>query len=338
MAFIKNRRPEMSSKNISIAQDKREILVNGYATSELTREQMARWANNLTFVSYYTYGFNARGELIPITNEDTLIQIAYDSGVTPLMVLTPIDENGNYSYDLVKVIFWDPVIRDRLINNIFLTVTEKDYVGVVFNFGYIAPQDSEEFVITVSKTRARLNARAYMVVVSVTPGVNDAGINYESLGRAANFLELRTFYWEQAYGAPEAVSPIDKTREMLAYMITIVAPQWILLGLSNYGYDWRVPYVQGAAAELISHDEAEKRAIDIGAALQYDEAAQAPYYSYINPTGSHHVVWYEDARSIRAKLELVDEFNLAGVSIWTIMNPFPAGIAAIEELFTIFKV
>lgn len=328
----------MSSQNISISQDKREIIVNGYATSDINREQMARWANNLTFVSYYTYGFNVKGELIPIENEDALIKIAYESGVTPLMVLTPIDENGEYSYDLVRVVISDPVIRDRLINNIFLTVTDKDYVGVVFNFGYIAPRDSEQFVITVSKTRARLNARAYMVIVSLTPGVNDAGINYESLGRAANFLELRTFFWEQAFATPAAVSPIDKTREMLAMMITVVDPQWILLGLSNYGLDWKLPYVQGSAAELISHEEAQEWASRIGAEIQYDVTVQAPHYSYINSSGSRHIVWYEDARSIIAKLGLVNEFNLAGISIWTIMNPFPAGIAAIEEMFTVFKV
>ena len=33
-----------------------------------------------------------------------------------------------------------------------------------------------------------------------------------------------------------------------------------------------------------------------------------------------HVVWFEDARSILAKLELASEEDLAGISVWNIMN------------------
>lgn len=323
------------SKNVRIAQEKREIFVNGYATPDITREQLARWADDLTYVSYYSYGYTMQGELVPI-DDASLIQASYDSGVGPLMVLTPFDENGQYSYELVRVLFTDPRVRDRLINNVVMTVTNKNYLGFIFNFGYIAPEDSEEFVVTVAKTAARLNRRGNLVIVSLTPGINDEGINYESLGRAANFLELRMFHWEQVYEAPGPVSPVDRARELLSVITAKVNPRAILLGISNYGYVWTLPY--GAAAERISQEEAAERAIRAGVPVEYDEIVQAPHYSYTTPEGVNQVVWYEDERSVRAKLSLVDEFNLSGISIWTIMNPFPAAIAAIDEMFLVFKI
>ena len=327
----------MSSENISISQYEKTIIVNGYATEAITRESLDRWADDLTYVSCYSYGFNAKGELIPMDDEE-LIQSAFDSGIAPLMVLTPFTETGEYSYELARVIFTTPAIRDRLINNVVLTATEKNYYGVVINFGAIATDDRDQFVITVSKTAARMNRRGKLVIVSIVPGVNDEGIDYESLSKAANFLELRMFYWEQANDPPSAVSPIDKVREKLAYMITIINAHNILLGLSNYGFDWRLPFAQGAPAEIIPHIEAAERAQRMGAMVNYNEALQSPYFNYINLTGSTHEVWYEDARSMRVKLDLVYEYDLAGVSIWTIMNPFPGFSEALNQLFTVFKV
>jgi spore germination protein len=320
------------------ALQRRAIIVNGYAAPQITAEQLARWADNLTYVSYFSYGYNMNGELAAI-NDENLIRDAKLSGVAPLMVLTPFDESGAYSYDLVREVFTNPVMRDRLINNIVLTATDKNYYGVVFNFGYIATEDNQQFVITVSKSAARLNRRGKLVIVSIVTGINDEGIDYEALGRAANFIELRTFRWEQNQEPPAAIAPIGGIRETVSRIAALVDPRFILLGLPNYGYDWTLPHIQGrTAAETISNAEAEGRASRTGAEIQYDETVQSPHFNYTDGAGAMHEVWFDDARSIRAKLELVNENNLAGVGIWTIMNPFPVGIEVMNELFTVTKV
>ena len=50
------------------------------------------------------------------------------------------------------------------------------------------------------------------------------------------------------------------------------------------------------------------------------------------------MVWFEDARSVRARLRLVEEYGLAGVSIWTadrLWQPIPA---LIESLYSVEKI
>jgi Predicted glycosyl hydrolase len=318
-------------------QQREVIIVNGYATPEITEGQLTQWARNLTYLSCYSYGYTMSGDLVPL-NDEEMINDAFHNGVAPLMVLTPFNEHEEYSYDHVQMVFNDPRFRDRLINNVVQTVAEKKYYGLVFNFGYIADEDRNEFVITVSKTTARLNRMGALVIVSLTPGVSDAGIDYESLGRAANLLELKPFYWEKAAEPPSAIAPIDKVKEMLAYIIAMTDPRSILLGIANYGFDWRIPYRSGTTAEMISNAEAEERASRVGAAVQYDDVLQTPYYYYTNMTGSNHMVWFEDMRSMRAKLELVGEFGLAGISIWTVMSPSPMLTQALDELYTVKKV
>ena len=64
-------------------------------------------------------------------------------------------------------------------------------------------------------------------------------------------------------------------------------------------------------------------AVRYRAEIQFDQQAQAPWFDYTAPGGVPHVVWFEDARSIRAKLELAFDFGLYGVGVWNLDRPFP---------------
>ena len=67
--------------------------------------------------------------------------------------------------------------------------------------------------------------------------------------------------------------------------------------------------------------------------IQFDPVAKAPYFYYKDENGALHVVWFEDARSVLAKLDLVKKYNLGGVSFWTVMNYFPQAFAVLNSNF-----
>jgi len=48
-------------------------------------------------------------------------------------------------------------------------------------------------------------------------------------------------------------------------------------------------------------------------------------------------VWFEDARSIEAKLKLVRKYNLKGVSFWTISNFFPQSFWVLNSMYNVRK-
>ena len=48
-------------------------------------------------------------------------------------------------------------------------------------------------------------------------------------------------------------------------------------------------------------------------------------------------MWFEDARSIRAKLALAGEYQLHGVSVWNIMRWFPQLWLVLNNLYEIEK-
>ena len=110
----------------------------------------------------------------------------------------------------------------------------------------------------------------------------------------------------------------------------------IFLGLSNYGYDWPLPFVQGVTrAPSISNQRAIELAIEHDVAIQYDETAQAPFFHYTAVDGTVHEVWFEDARSLSARLALITEYGFQGAGIWNLMRPFSQLWSVISSLYNI---
>ena len=65
----------------------------------------------------------------------------------------------------------------------------------------------------------------------------------------------------------------------------------------------------------------------------HDEADAARMLRSLS--GREHEVWFEDARSIRAKLELARSRGLYGVGYWNLMRPFPQNWALLNSLYEI---
>jgi len=135
-----------------------------------------------------------------------------------------------------------------------------------------------------------------------------------------------------------AVAPILKVREVIQYGVSQIPNDKIFMGIPFYGYDWTLPFVQGTKARSLGSVQAVNIARRRGAVIQFDEEAMTPFFNYIDPvSGREHVVWFEDARSIAAKLDLINEFDLVGIGIWNVMRYFPQGFLVINGLFNIYK-
>jgi spore germination protein len=69
----------------------------------------------------------------------------------------------------------------------------------------------------------------------------------------------------------------------------------------------------------------------------YDTNAQAPNFDYTDDSGKRHKVWFEDARSIQAKFNLIQELGLRGISYWKLGLPFPQNWLLIQDNFRVVK-
>lgn len=310
-----------------------DYIVNGYAYPSISEETLNWWLPRLSWVASFSYGFTEDGELINLEDANLVIP-ANQAGVRPMMVLTPLDAQGNFNDNIAIRIFENPNARENLINNIEANIRNKDMGGVDFDFEYLAAEYADDYVRLVADTRQRLRPLGYLTTVALAPKVSTdqpgllyQGHDYAGMGQAADYCLLMTYEWGYTYGPPLPVSPINSVRRVLDYGLSQIPAEKILMGMSNYGYDWKLPFVQGESkAEKLTNYQALARAEYYGVNVEYDEEAQTPFFTYTAPDGSEHIVWFENEQSWRARLALVSEYGLAGISIWNIMHIFYGGI------------
>lgn len=310
-----------------------DYIVNGYAYPSISEETLNWWLPRLSWVASFSYGFTEDGELINLEDANLVIP-ANQAGVRPMMVLTPLDAQGNFNDVIAIRIFENSNARENLINNIEANIRNKNMGGVDFDFEYLAAEYADDYVRLVADTRQRLQPLGYLTTVALAPKVSTdqpgllyQGHDYAGMGQAADYCLLMTYEWGYTYGPPLPVSPINSVRRVLDYGVSQIPAEKILMGMSNYGYDWKLPFVQGESkAEKLTNYQALARAEYYGVSVEYDEEAQAPFFTYTAPDGSEHIVWFENEQSWLARLALVSEYALAGISIWNIMHIFYGGI------------
>lgn len=328
---------------IAYRGEKRGTLsVNGYAYPTIQPSLLQQELPYLTNFTPFTYGFTPEGELVNL-NDEALISQAKRLEVAPLMHLSTLTESGSFSNELASVVLNDLAVQETLIENVVKTLQTKGYSGLDVDFEFVLPEDREAYAAFIQQTRDRLNPLGYLVIVALAPKVSSTqrgllyeGHDYTALGKAANQLLLMTYEWGYTYGPPMAVAPLNNVRRVVEYALTEIEAEKLWLGIPNYGYDWTLPFVQGESrAQSISNERAVRLAWEYGVEIQYDERAQSPWFQYTDREGRGHEVWFEDARSIQAKLSLIPEYGLYGAGYWNLMRPFPQNWAVLGSEYNI---
>ncbi len=320
------------------------IQVNGYAFPNINRETLRKTLPYLTYLSIFSYHVKTDGSLDTIDDTE-LIQAARAASVAPLMVITNIGEGGGFDSDLVSTILGSEAIQDTLLNNVIRVMQEKNYYGLDIDFEYVYPRDRENYNNFLRKTVSRLRPLGFTVTTALAPktSATQQGRLYEAHdypvhGALVDHVILMTYEWGYTYSPPQAVAPINEVRKVLNYAVTAIPREKIFMGIPNYGYNWTLPFQQGTAARTVTNVGAVELAWRVGAHIQYDPIAQAPFFRYYDENGKQHEVWFEDARSILAKLTLANEFRLGGISYWTINQFFPQNWLVLKSVYDIVKV
>lgn len=325
------------------ASPRRSVEVNAYVYPNVSADALAAALPFCTSLCPFSYAATEEGELTPI--EDTrLIEAAYAASAVPLLTVTNLGETG-FSSRIGHAVLTDQAVQDRVLDGILALIREKDYYGLNLNFEYLYPFDRDSYSQFVARAAELLHPLGCPVSTAIAPKERDdqpgflyAAHDYAAHGRYADRVILMTYEWGYTFGAPQAVSPVDRIRRVLDYAVTGIPREKILMGFSNYAYDWTLPWKQGTAARLLSNAGAQELAISRGAEVRYDAASAAPWFHYADAEGKTHVVWFEDVRSALARLKLVEEYGLAGLSIWTADRLWRPTLAALESLYDVEKV
>ncbi|RDI47854.1 LysM peptidoglycan-binding domain-containing protein [Falsibacillus pallidus] len=329
------------------ALERPEAEVNAYTTSttDSERQKVQQLAQYFTYLSPFTHAVTKEGTITTLgsKNDQVLIPAAKSNQAATLLVLTNF-ANGKFDSDLAAAILRDPALQDKLIGNI-LTELRKGYSGVNFDFEYVNPEDRDNYSAFLKKVVSKLHPEGFSVSTALAPklkadqkGLLYEAHDYKAQGQIVDFIVLMTYEWGWAGGPPLAIAPINEVRKVLDYAVTVIPANKIMMGAPLYGRDWKIPWQKGTIARTISPIDARKLAVRYNVPINYNYTYESPYFRYTDESGQQHEVWFEDARSMKAKMDTVKIYQLRGISYWELANEFPQNWTVQRNAFRVKKI
>lgn len=298
---------------------------------------------DFTYISPFMYSMREDGSLTDL-QESSILEAAHATDVAPLLTLTNY-RNQKFDSDLVASVLRDLTAQETLITNIISIMKEKGYKGINIDFEYVYPEDRENYNAFLRRLVARFHPEGFLVATALAPkeradqpGLLYEAHDYKTQGEIVDFIIVMTYEWGWAGGSPWAIAPINKVRDVLDYAVTAIPPNKVMMGIPLYGRDWKVPWVEGTTARTVSSKQAVQLAARYGAAIQYHDTYQSPFFRYVDEDGQEHEVWFEDARSMQAKYDVIKEYGLRGGSYWVLGSPIPQNWPVLENNFKVKKI
>lgn len=297
----------------------------------------------LTFLALFSYRVNRDGSLSP-PPLNQLLEIALENQTATSLVVSNL-EGPSFNAELVDIILTVQAVQNKLIDDIINIATTNGFRDVHFDFEFIPSDDREAYNTFLRKIQPRLAQAGLLLSTALAPKISSTqsgslyeAHDYATHGEIVDFSVLMTYEWGYSAGPPLPVSPIYEVEKVLQYALTVMPADKILMGQNLYGYDWTLPFVQGeSVARAISPQQALQIAWDHHAEINYDETAQAPFFEYVDQDGNDHIVWFEDARSIQAKFNLIKRYGLLGIAYWKLGLSFPQNWLLLEDNFIVTK-
>ncbi|MGC6175645.1 LysM peptidoglycan-binding domain-containing protein [Lacrimispora sp. 38-1] len=322
-------------EELIISYDTKEtITTNAYAFPFIDKNILKKSLPYLTYLSILNYKTLRKGEIESFYDDSDLIETVKQFGVMPLMLVTSVTFRGERNPEMIYEILLNPDYQDNHAESMLKILKEKGYYGVNITFTFLNETNQELYLNYLERITSRLNKEGYPVFITIDPNflieenqLLFEKVNYSKYNELIDETYLMRFYWGTQYGPPMPISSIENISLYVNYTKQMMDPKKINVGFPLLGYDWTLPYIEGfSEANAITLDAVIDLARSMKSTILFDEVSKTPYYEYaIEASGRiiQHIVWFVDARTIYAIVNLVLENGLSGTGLWNIMSYYP---------------
>lgn len=258
-----------------------------------------------------------KGELNININEEgkDYINWAHNNGYK----VWPMISNNSYQ-ETTSEILNDYKLREKLINNIVNLTLEYNIDGINIDFEYIKVEDKDMFTRFIIELAPRLKEYGKVLSVDVTApdGSEDWSMCYDryKIAKVADYIVF------MAYDQNGISSPKEGTTAGADWVeVNIkkflgqegVEAEKLILGIPFYTRLWKETG-DNVTSSVVSMKNIDSK-IPSNVEKKWDEDLKQYYIEY-EENGANYKMWLEEEESIKAKLALMKDYNLAGAAYW----------------------
>ncbi len=303
----------------------------GYDTTSLNT--LKQHVTQLDIVAPYFYQLEPDGTINDSYVQPDALAIMRNARVKVVPMIKNVSRWDNF-HDTIATDKQRDDIAKRLTN----LVVQNNYDGINIDFEAVNASDAALLTDLMARISARfkplgkLVTQAVIARVSDTPSVWGGAYDYAALANYDDYMLIMAYDFHSAGGSAGAVAPIGWIEDVLAYAKSRFPASRTLLGIGMYGYNWDT--IAKSTATAVRYDQALTYLSKPGATSGYDAKDQAPWIKYTDDQQHQHEIWYENAQSFNAKIQLMLDDQVAGFGMWRLGQEDPGIWNVINTLNT----
>lgn len=289
-------------------------------------------------INPFSYTIEANGTLTPNdpVNDKVLIDLANTNNIH---VIPTVASGWENSRSVARVLA-DAKMRALHIAEIVKVARQPGVDGIDLDYENLPPEAQKNYTTFVATLAALLHADGKSLSVTVPPktSANDSCVSckfadYAALGAAADRVRVMAYEFQGKDAPPGPIAPLWWMKQVIAYAVSVVPRERVVLGIHLYGYDWGgkdTPAVWWSDVQALR----ERYRADSGyVGMDTHGPVGESWLMYtlppprnlrcdthedecMSPPGEPHVVWYVDALYVQAAWNLVRDFQLGGMVLW----------------------
>ncbi len=305
-----------------------------YSSSNSGLSDMIKNAKGLNVISPTWFSVSdSKGEVSSIGSAD-YVKKAHSAGLDVWGLVSDFETDGNGDY-YIKTVVNNTKARQKMVSNIMKYASLYDLDGINVDFEYINVSEGVGYLQFLRELS--IECRKKGIVLSIDnyqPSAWTEFYDRNQQGRLADYVVVMN-YDEHTASSNEAgsVSSLTFTEEGLKNTIDEVGDaSRVINGMPFYTRIWtETPedesdgngkLIEDAAngnyvlsTKAVSMDAAKEAYTEAGATPIYNEETGQNYVVY-EKGSSTYMIWLEDETSIKARLDLMNKYEIAGAGYW----------------------
>ncbi len=237
-------------------------------------------------------------------------------------------------------IFADPVLRSKHVDEIVTMLAENDFTGVDIDYEGKDVADRDNFSLFLQTLHEKLQGKILNCTVEARTQDNPPAdlTAVRAMSWANDFSELNHFCdtvtimaYDQVFQIQRAKVFEDRSLTLSApnaenawveknieYALRSIAPEKLILGVSTYGWEFRVEKIaegyRYSRVRSLSYPAAIELANSVDVVPTRTLGGELAF-SY-NAVDGQHLVTFDDAESVKDKIKLAKKFQLKGINLF----------------------
>jgi spore germination protein YaaH len=323
--------PEATAADLALARVRERVLNASplalfyYSGDSLGMPSLEAHAEAMTLLSPHCYSLDGAGALrgqVP----GGVLSVAHRAGL-PLM---PVVTNPGFDRSLAHALLHNAQAQERAAKSLAQLAETNQYLGWQLDFERIDPADKPAYTRFAARVAARLHHQHRLLSVAVVPRFSDTfpyrppggfftgewggAFDFRGLGRVADFLVLMAYDQHTPLTPPGPVAGYDWTKAAIDYAVDRVPPSKLLLGIPFFGREWDET-AQATTARSLAYNDLKRFLDNPASERHWDDIGRSTWFQW-REGETLRTAWFEDARSLREKLKLVQINHLRGYAAW----------------------